>query len=180
MKKYLSLLFMALVVFLPLNVKAAQSFALDYKCSEADSNGIINCTASYQILDEAMSEVTITITEQGGAQVVGIETAPGSEWSVAGSPSEAGNVWTVKLESIGVTGDGDLFTFSYRPSGTDDCKIILSRGETQTTVVPPQKDEPTDNKQTGATLPYVALGIMVVGAAGAYIAVRNKAKMYRL
>ena len=171
---------MALVVFLPLNVKAAESISIGYNCKEADGNGIINCTATYQILDDAMSEATITLTEQGGAQVVSVETAPGSEWSVVDT-NEAGNVWTIKLESIGITGDGDLFTFSYRPSGTDDCKIQISHGITQTTIVPPQQnDEPTDNKQTGATLPYIALGIMVVGAAGAYIAVRNKAKMYRL
>ncbi len=177
MKKYLSLLLMAMMVFLPLRTKAA--VALDKQCSSADSNGIINCTVTYNIVGDAASELTVNLTEGGGAQVTDILTASGSEWSVA-SRNEVGNVWTVNLESIGVDGEGTLFRFSYRPSGSDDCKITIELGETQITVAPPTKDEPTDNKQTGATLPYIALGTMAVVAVGAYIAVRNKAKMYRI
>ncbi len=178
MKKGLSLLLMTMMVFLPLRTKAA--VALDNQCSEADSNGIINCTVTYNIVGDAASELTVNLTEGGGAQVTDILTASGSEWSVA-SRNEVGNVWTVNLESIGVTGEGTLFRFSYRPSGSDDCKITIELGETQITVAPPTTpDEPTDNKQTGATLPYIALGTMAVVAVGAYIAVKNKAKMYRI
>ncbi len=177
MKKGLCLLLMAVMVFLPLRTKAA--VALDKQCSSADSNGIINCKVTYNIVGDAASEVTVTLTEMGGASVIDVTNATGSEWNVASKP-KSGNVWTVNLESVGVTGEGTLFDFSYRPSGSDDCRIIIELGESQITVAPPAKDEPTDNKQTGATLPYIALGTMAVVAVGAYIAVRNKAKMYKI
>ena len=182
MKKGLSLLLMAMMMVLPLNVRAAQSIYInpdEIVCTADSSNGRYNCTVPYEILDEAISEVNVTLTGEGGAEIISAETYPGSEWTVA-KTTPSGSVWTVNLESIGVTGEGTLFRFSYRPSGTDNCRVVVSVNGTQASVTPPKKDEPTDNKQTGATLPYIALGTMAVVAVGAYIAVRNKAKMYRI
>ena len=44
---------------------------------------------------------------------------------------------------------------------------------------PIEPDNP-DTPETGSTLPYIALAVIALGAAGAYVATKNKAKMYRI
>ena len=181
MKKIFGLMLLSVLALLPLNTKAAIS--INPNCGQADSNGVITCTVAYNITDEEGAEsLTLTLTEKGGAEVVDVIDATGSEWSVS-SKNEDNGVWTVILASIGVTGEGNLFTFSYRPSGEEDCEVqIALNGQTVPVAPAPETpaDTPTDNKQTGATLPYIALGAIAVLATGAYLATRNKAKMYKI
>ena len=181
MKKMFGFLMLSLVALLPLSTKAATSIVPN--CGQQDANGVITCTVAYNITDEeGVDSLTLTLTEQGGAEIVDVVDATGSEWNVS-SKNEANGVWTVILASIGVTGEGNLFTFSYRPSGEEDCEVqIALNGQTVPVAPAPETpaDTPTENKQTGATLPYIALGAIAVLATGAYLATRNKAKMYRI
>ena len=185
MKKLFGFMVMSLVAVMPFTVKAATGIAVNSSqdCKKDDA-GNITCTVHYNITDSE-ENLTVTLTEQGGATVTAINQATGSDWSLVGTPNEVNDVWTVVLASPGTSGEGDLFTFTYKASGTDDCRVVVALGETQVPVTPetptPSKpDEPTDNKQTGATLPYIALGAVVVIATGAYLATRNKAKMYKI
>ncbi len=183
MKKMFGFLMLSLVALLPLSTKAATSIVPN--CGQQDANGVITCTVAYNITDEeGVDSLTLTLTEKGGAEVVDVVDATGSEWNVS-SKNEDNGVWTVILASIGVTGEGNLFTFSYRPSGEADCGVnIALNGQnvpiTPTTPETSDPDTPTDNKQTGATLPYIALGTIAVLATGVYLATRNKAKMYKI
>ena len=184
MKKILGLMLLTLVVFLPMNAKAAVS--IKPNCGQQDANGVITCTVTYTITEETgLESMNVTLTEKGGAEVVDVVDATGSEWNVS-SKNEDNGVWTIILASVGVTGEGDLFTFSYRPSGEEDCEVQIGYNGQNVPVTPPTEtpetpsDTPTDNKQTGATLPYVALGVIAVVATGAYLATRNKSKMYRI
>ncbi len=185
MKKIFGLMMLSLVALLPLSTRAAVKITPN--CGQADASGVITCTVAYNITDEeGVESISLTLTEKGGAEVVDVVDATGSEWSVS-SKNEDNNVWTVILASIGVTGEGNLFTFSYRPSGTEDCEVAITLDGQQVPVTPPttpetpsDPDTPTDNKQTGATLPYIALGAIAVIATGAYLATRNKAKMYKI
>ena len=186
MKKILGLLMLSVVTLLPMSTKAAVSIAPN--CGQQDANGVITCTVAYDITDaEGVESLTLTLTEKGGAEVVDVVDATGSEWTVS-SKNEKSGVWTVILASIGVTGEGNLFTFSYRPSGSEDCEVAITLNGQQVPVTPPTEtpstpsnpDTPTDNKQTGATLPYIALGVIALGATGAYLATRNKSKMYKI
>ena len=182
MKKMFGFLMLSLVALLPLSTKAATSIVPN--CGQQDANGVITCTVAYNITDEeGVDSLTLTLTEQGGAEIVDVVDATGSEWNVS-SKNEENNVWTVILASIGVTGEGNLFTFSYRPSGEEDCGVNIALNGQSVPITPTETpstpDTPTDNKQTGATLPYIALGAIVVLATGAYLATRNKAKMYKI
>ena len=182
MKKFIAFMVMAVMFMLPLSVHAAT--AISYKCGDKDSNDNITCTVTYKI-DESEDNLTVTLTEFGGAEVTSVAGASGSDWTISSS-NEVNGVWTVILASPGSSGDGDLFTFTYHASGEADCKIQLALGETKTDITPETPttpttpDKPEENKQTGATLPYIALGAVVLIATGAYLATRNKAKMYRL
>ncbi len=170
---------MTLVVLIPLNVKAAGLGIRDPQANgdcKSGGDGVITCTLVYQITGDNLSEATVTLTEKGGAKIQSVLSAAGSDWSVV-DHTTANGVWTVKLNSPGSTGTGNLFTFSYVPSGTDDCGVEVSTESKTVTTTP---DAPTENKQTGATLPYIALGGIVVLATAAYLATRNKSKMYKI
>ena len=184
MKKLLGLMVLAFVVFLPMNAKAA---SINRTCKDADANGIITCTVTYNIpAGEEQDSMTVTLTEKGGAEITNVADANDSVWTVS-SKNEVDGVTTVILASSDlVSGEDDLFTFSYKPSGEEGCLIeIAYDGQPITPSTPdpepqPDPDTPTDNKQTGATLPYVALGVIAVVATGAYLATRNKSKMYKI
>ncbi len=184
MKKLFGFMVMSLVaVIMPFTVKAATNISVGSQDCKRDDNDNITCTVHYNITDSE-ENLTVTLTEEGGATVTAINPATGSDWNLVGSPNEVNNVWTVVLASPGTSGEGDLFTFTYTASGTEDCRVVVALGETQVPVTPTPTpstpDEPTDNKQTGATLPYIALGAVVLIATGAYLATRNKAKMYKI
>lgn len=176
MKKLLGFMVMTLVALLPFTVNAATK--LNYNCGSQDANGNITCTISY-VIDASEESLTVNLTEFGGADITSIVPANGSDWTISSS-NELNGVWTIILTSPGVTGEGNLFTFTYHASGQDDCHITLALGNDQQNLTPVTPDEPTDNKQTGATLPYIALGAVAVIATGAYLATRNKAKMYKI
>jgi len=174
-KKVFSFLVMSLIALLPFNVDAATKISPN--CGDKDADGNVTCTIGYNITDDIVDTLTVTLTEEAGAEVISVDNASSSDWTVS-SPSESGNVWTVILASPGVSGEGDLFTFKYTPSGQTDCKVRVALGEQVVEVIP--DDTTTENKDTGATLPFIALSFVAVIAVGAYLATKNKAKMYKI
>lgn len=176
MKKFFSFMVMSLVALLPFSVDAATE--ISPSCGSKDADGNITCTISYNITDPAGADsLTVTLTEQGGADIISVENAIDTDWAVS-SQNESNGVWTILLASPGVAGEGNLFTFTYKTSGTTDCKIKVALDGQTTEIIP---EEPTpDNPKTGASFPYIALGAVALIAVGAYVATKNKAKMYRI
>lgn len=177
MKKLLSLLVGGLVL-LPFSVNAL-TVVNPVSCTAVDSDGNKTCTIAVDSGTEAFESFTATLTEQGGADIQSVFNTTGSDWSLVGTPADNGNgVWTVNVSSPGVSGEMSLFSFTYKVSGETDCKINVSlNGSTAST---PETNEPTQNKQTGSTIPFIALGAMALLAGGAYVATKNKSKMFNI
>ena len=180
MKKFLSLMVVTLVGLLPFVVNAASSISPGSDCGQLDSEGNSRCTVHYKIDDQdGLTSMIITLTEKGGATVTNVDNIAGSEWTISDQKHE-GNVYTITLTSPGVKGEGDLFYFTYKGSGEDDCTVAIGyNGQVQSTPTP-TPNTPEDNKDTGSALPYVALGTIALVAVGAYLATRNKTKLYKI
>ena len=182
MRKILGFFVMSLVVVLPLSVSAA---SITPTCGEFDSEGIRTCVVTYNN-DVESDSITVLLAEQGGAEILDISGIAGGEFSLVTS-SEENNVWTAVLSTIDpVIANYDILTFKYKNSGTDDCKIKISIGDiskevgTSSSGGSSTTDEPGDQKETGATLPYITLGTIGVVAVGIYFSTKNKTKMYKI
>lgn len=187
MKKILS--YLVAIVFLIIPVFVNADISIQPKCGAADANGIIKCTVLINDTSaEGNDNLTVTLTEFGGADITNITNAAESNWTVT-SKSETNGVWNVILTSPGITGEDNLFAFEYKSSGTADCKVSVGLGDKIVDVKPEETpsntptttpDEKEENKDTGATLPFVALGTLITVAGGAYLATKNKSKMYKI
>lgn len=179
MKKFLSFMVMSLVAILPFTVDAATS--ISHVCGNADENGVRTCTIVGNITNaEGEDGLTVTLTEAGGAEITEIANATDTDWALAIDPVEENGVWTVSLVSPGVMGEYNLFTFKYKASGETDCKVTVSLENQTTEITPNPNPENPDSPETGSSLPYIALAVIALGAAGAYVATKNKEKMYRI
>ena len=167
MKKYLGLLVMMMMVVFPLTAKADTEVQNPIPCTT--SNGVKTCTI---IVNTDENDLSFTLTEKGGANITGVEAV---DWNISNTPADSNGVWTVELNGIN-TGEVSLFKFTYEVSGEEDCGVTVRLGE-KTIVI---EEDPTPNPKTGVSLPYVALGMIALLAGGAYIATKDKAKMYRL
>ena len=170
MKKVLALL-VAVVGLAPFAVSAKT--VMSHVCSIV-TEGVYSCEVSVNI-ESPTSELTVVLTEKGGAQVTEINEA--SDWylNTVGEGPYTLTFSSSTLEEL--VGEYDLFRFTYSVSGESDCGIALEF-EGQTSTINP--DQPSGDKPTGATLPYIALGAIALCAAGAYLATKNKSKMYRI
>ena len=182
MKKVFSFLVASLIALLPMFVSADVVVNQPISCTTA--NGLKTCTVSADITDEAgVESLNVTLTEYGGAEITSITNATDTDWSVS-SQNEVNGVHSVVLVSPGVSGEYSLFTFQYQESGQEDCKVTISLNGSVTEVTPnttnKDEDTPAEDAQTGATLPYIALGAIVLIATGTYFATKNKAKMYKI
>ena len=180
MKKYLSLALVSLLVVIPMGVKAATNVAAS--CGTVSDEGVKTCTLNGSF-DSGFESMEVTLTEEGGADITSISNATGSEYLV-GTVSESGSTHAFTLTHDDTTfgptapsGEVALFTFSYKVSGEDNCKVSINIGEMAAETPTPG---PTPQKQTGSSVPYIALGTMVVLAGGAYLLTRNKAKMFNI
>lgn len=174
MKKYLGIMLAMVMAILPLTVEASSQLKID-AANCADEGDYRTCTVVLNTT-EVLPEVKVTLTPAGGAEIVEVNAANGIT-----KGSVNGNEYTFTGTDTVGAGEFDLFTVRYKKSGTADCTVRVSyNGSNVPTPTPTTPDTPTDNKQTGSTLPYVALGGIVLVAVGAYVATRNKAKMYRI
>lgn len=176
MKRFLGLM-VAIVLFLPFVVSAKDE--LVYSCTKDGETHVCNVSVK---LESGASTLTLTLTEEGGAEITSIVSAS-NEWTL--STKEDNGVHTVNLATNDLEprgGEQDLIKVTYVESGTEDCKIKLALKDASVTIEP---NEPTDtpnteNPKTGLTMPYIALGIIALGAVGLYIGTKNKSKMYRI
>ena len=176
MRKILSFVVMCFGLVLPLTVNAASE--ITYSCGDFDENGVRTCKVSY-VIDEStpQNSITVNLTEHGGATITSIEDIEGAEFYMPTEAVQGDGMWTATLQTLdAVYGEFDLLTFKYQKSGTEDCKVTISIGDTNKEVDEPMPESP----ETGSTLPYIALGAIALIAVGAYLKTKNKAKMYRI
>ena len=179
MKKILSFMVMSLVAVLPLSVNAASK--ITYNCGDFDAEGVRTCTVGY-VIDESTPQdsVSVKLTEHGGAEILNVNGVSDSEFSIS-TQNEVDGVWSIVLIAPDtVAGEYSLLTFKYKQSGTEDCKVTVGIGNDNKDVEEVPTDEPTEQKPTGATLPYIALGAIALVATGAYLTTKNKSKMYKI
>lgn len=181
MKRFLSFMVVSLVAVLPLTVDASYGLGNPISCTDANEEGLKTCTVTYNISsDDPQTNLTVTLTEMGGAEITAVNGASGDNFSIS-NQSEANGVWTVGLLSPdAISGEDDLFSFTYRVTDDEDCLVKVALGESEVHTPTTTPDEPTDNVQTGSTLPFIALGAIALIAVGAYLTTRNKAKMYKI
>lgn len=178
MKKYLGLMVMVLFL-MPMVVNASVQLAPQANC-EANGNQM-NCTFNVSITNDSVTEKTIYFTPMNGAVIDNVEIDPSAslEWEIKEIKKETQNgavVWYVTVKHINgaaSTWDGRILKYTYTKSADANCEVSYNLQTTTTTT-------PAENPKTGSTLPYIALGAIVVIAAGAYVATRNKAKMYKI
>ena len=179
MKRFLSLALVSLLFVLPMGVKADTKILPS--CSTTDSEGVKTCIISGKF-DSPQESIQVTLTEEGGADITSIANAENSEYLV-GTTTESGSshTFTVTHDSttLGPAGNGEysLFSFSYKVSGEDNCKVVINVDDIKAETPTPTS---TSNKQTGSSVPYIALGTMVVLAGGAYLLTKNKTKMFKM
>ena len=176
MKKLLGLIVMAMGLVLPMSVFAEEAAPV-INCT--DGNGTKTCVVSINFADKA-TKVEFTLTPIGVSKIQEESIkAVDSEWTL--EKTESNGSYNITLTSPGSSGEQDLFTYTFTTSGNSNEQCGVTVGYNGRTYKGPEEpDKPTENKQTGATLPYIALGVIALGAAGAYVATRNKSKMYKI
>ncbi len=179
MKKYFGIVLAlaTVMVILPLKVFAASPSLTFTNCTM--DGDVRTCTGVLTV--DAGSEVpsvTVTFTEVGKADILSVLAASGVEIV---SQNEDTHTYTFSFTQAG---EFDLLTISYNTAGdaNDECKITYTLDGGSTTTIPGDSstDTTTENKQTGSTLPYIAIGGILLVAIGAYVATKNKSKMYKI
>ena len=185
MKKFLCFMVVGICSILPYVVNA--DTGVNVTCdSDFDANGRKTCTVGY-VIDQStpQSSLSVTLTEHGGATIQDVRfvSDPNSDFSM-GNPEESNGVWTISFTAPNtVSGEASLLQFTYQNSGMEDCKVRVSIGNDSKDTTPPADttpDTPTENVQTGSTLPFIALGAIAIIAVGAYVVTKNKTKMYKI
>lgn len=177
MKKVIYLVGLFVLLVLPLNVLAAELKQSGIVCKDGTASGTKVCTVSLDTGNEALSTMEFTITPKGGAELLDVTQKLGTEWTLNDDHGTTSRklVFTNDLDSQ--SGEMTVFEFTYKVSGSEDCEVNISfAGKTVTTT----PDTPTPQKQTGSTLPFVALGSILALAGLAYVSTKNKAKMFKI
>lgn len=181
MKKIFSFLAIAMLVMLPMTTNAAGKIVQEngqIPCTPDPLDSTkMNCTVSLEVTGENEKSVTIDITEHNA--------------TVDTNSIEAGEAWNVDTTAYpqltftsstanGNTGTNVLFTFSYTKSTNgEDCYVTINGKSTSKTVTK-DTDTPVENEQTGVTLPYIFLGAALLIAGYAFVATKNKSKMFKI
>ena len=177
MKRYLGIMVMCLALLIPMSVNATRGVAQTPTCTTSGNQK--TCSFDVIIENDSVTEMSFTLTPAGGAVInnVAILDSASLDWVV--SSTQNNGVWTVTIKSASgspvTKWNEDVFSYTYTESGQTGCNVDYHPAGTQTTPTTPEK-----NPQTGSTLPYIALGAIAVLATGAYLATRNKAKMYKI
>ena len=178
MKRFFNLFLVGLVAVLPFGVKALK-IQSPVSCTAVDDNGNKTCTLSADFEGDTVDELTVTLEEEGGADILSVtEASATSDWTVSSKTNTDESIWTVTLTGPGTSGESSLLKFTYKVSGETDCKVVVSVNGQKTNT--PTSNTTTENKQTGSTVPFVALGSLALLAGGAYVLTKNKSKMYNI
>lgn len=179
MKKFLGIMVIAVMFMLPITVNAKVVSAQE-NCTDISGVQTAKCIPSAQVEGETEFQVVITPTnvtiDEASIEAVDID------WDVTSKVRNSDGTYTVTVKSTtgsALTGTYSLFSVSYtKDANATDChvKFTFPSGSTPA----PTPDTPTENKQTGSTLPFIALGSLVVLAGAAYIVTKNQTKMYKI
>ncbi len=201
MKKFYGLILLALLLIIPLGVHAEVEEMFNSCTTGSDGSK----TCSIGAVTDSTS-IIVSLTEEGGATIDETSIVSTGSWIVS-SVTKSGSTYTFTITGTD-TGEVDLFKFSYKPSGETDCRVLIDLDGKTESVTPdtPKNEEKTPtgkcvyNKdgyfingeavteeeynnecpKTGVSLPFVAIGTIALLAGGAYVATKNKTKMYKI
>ena len=179
MKKIFSFLAIAMAVVMPMSTNAATTeIVLDngvIPCKETLNENEYECTVKMRVTGGTADSITVNITTHNVTLDTNtIEAKAG--WNVDASAYPS--VTFTKAE--GETGEFELFTFTYtKATNGEDCYVTIDGKSTHQTVNK-DTDNPVENEQTGVTLPYIFLGAALLIAGYAFVATKNKSKMYKI
>lgn len=183
MKRLMNILVVGLMALAPLTVNAAGTTQLNFtedNCvlKEGESNVYV-CTISATTTGEGVTELTIGLTAENAT--INFESIEGrGEWMTESTSSP------LTFTSLSAqTGTYEVFSFEYtKATDGTNCKVKATLNGTDYTINngddKTPTDTPTENKQTGVTLPYIVLGGAVILAVVGYVSVKNKSKMYKI
>lgn len=180
MKKLFTLLALVGMMALPMTVFAESTSKMSYECTaKLDDTSVQVCTVKVTTTGDPATELSVKLTANNATiNQSSIEAATG--W-VADSTAYP----TIKFTNseLGGTDTYNLFTFEYTPSTNgEECTVVLEAANDSVTISTQTKDTDTttENKQTGASLPYVFLGGALLIAGYAFVTTKNKSKMYKI
>lgn len=179
MKKFISYLLIGAMLMIPFTASAAIKSDNKSTClnKQTDSDGNITCTFAANITDTVPDKIEASLTTEGGAEVLSVVSA-NDNWNVKAEKADGTwNLVITKANPDTPTGEQNLYTYKYKPSGETNCKVHNSIDGQSFDTVP---DEPTEPVKTGLPIPYVAVAGLAVIAGFAYMATKNKAKMYKI
>lgn len=180
MKKIFSFLAIAMLVMLPMTTNAAGKIVQEngqIPCTPDPLDSTkMNCTVSLEVTGENEKSVTIDITEHNATvDTNSIEAGP--TWNVDNSTYP--KLVFTSTDEAGNAGTTVLFTFTYtKATNGEECYVSINGSRTETTSK--DTDTPVENEQTGVTLPYIFLGAALLIAGYAFVATKNKSKMFKI
>ena len=199
-KNILGCLAFIAVVLLPVNIKALQADLTSVKssCNTPDSEGYCETTIFLRFQLSSTSEELMplqgTLKLKDPASVSGIKDVTiksaleGVVINAQGSTSDGYTISMVfsgaKLSAAQYTNAVQI-TYKHLSTMTTDCgfKFVATlkddtlETETETET---QKTTVTTNTKTGASLPYVVLGSIAVGAIALYVTTNRKSKLHNI
>ena len=179
MKKFIMLLVLGVLMFLPMRAMAL-SFAIDedkLSCTDCEETGdqcVTICTVAIKDSTETLEEIVLSIVPATGVTISDI--TPFGNWTFSGSYSSA-----TFTNLLGETNSAfTLFTFkqTFDKSITDCSPMIrLVDGKEYIVPVPEPTEEPA---KTGVSLPVVILVGGAVLAITLYTITNKNKKMYKI
>ena len=170
---------MALLPIMNVNAETSIKDA-DISCTAKEgTTNEYSCTVKATTTGDAATDLDLEIVATNATVNQESITAAG-DWTV-----DATAYPTLKFTSLGATGTYTLFTFDYTGKTDDptaECKVTIKRGADTATHTDDKTEDttPSENKQTGITLPYIILGGAAILAIAVYVGTRNKEKMYKI
>lgn len=179
MKKIFSFLAIALLVMIPMSTNAATNeIVLEngvIPCKETLNENEYQCAVKMRVTGGSTESITVNITTHNATlNSDSIEAASGWNADISAYPT------VTFTKTDGGTGEFELFTFVYtKATNGEDCYVTID-GKSTKSVVTKDTDTPVENEQTGVTLPYIFLGAALLIAGYAFVATKNKSKMFKI
>jgi len=185
MKKFLSIITLALFVVLPMSVNAKISLANGMKCTEPEKNSegkyYVTCTLSATTTEnESISSMSIDLTFNEPSNIVLDEASVKGSGAFTAAVLNNTISFTANTPQTGETIEFGQFTY-YINDIAKDCGFVYIPTGTDIDE-PEQKVEvtPVENPKTGSAVSYIAIGASVLLVAGAYVLSRKNTKMYNV
>lgn len=172
-KKFVGLL-VGVGMFLPMIGCAETKINDNFGCVDVGDDQL-KCTVKIST-DDNLDSFEVKLTTSGGATITAVDEV--GTFTFTEIPDKTANPVIVKVSGPDKINDESvsLFTFTYKKSGEEDCKVRVSIGESKASTV----DEPETPKQTGSAISYIAIATIGLGAIVLYTTNKNKQKMFNI